>query len=139
MRDRFSDYTVKGQSSSPFGEDTSYSASVKDNQITRHRPKTILAEDVVDIAACKERALWQRNRASAESHTVNYTVNDWYLSGELLRPNQRVKVVDGYLNINRQMLIEAVSLIIDGQGLRAELSLAEIAAYELKALPEPAE
>lgn len=140
LRDRFSQYTVKGQAGaeSAFTESsTSVSHTVNDAGVSRYRPKVILAEDGLDIAGCKDRAVWHRNVAAAKSQTVNYTIHSWYLNGQLLEPNVLVPVKDHYLNIQRDLLIVAVAYIVDDKGLRAELSLALPEAYALQELPEP--
>lgn len=136
-RDRFSAYTVKGQTSDAWTDTASVSAIATDKAVKRHRPKVILADNAVDTASCKELAIWHRNIAAAKSQSINYTFLDWYLDGQLLQPNMLVAVKDHYLKINRDMLIVTVAYIIDDQGLRAELTLALPDAFALTALPEP--
>lgn len=136
-RERFSSYTVKGQTSSGWFDTASVSATVEDKAVTRHRPKIILADDALDAAGCKALATWYRNVSAAKSQTFNYTVLDWYLEGELLEPNVLVPVKDHYLNVDRDLLIVGVSYIVDDKGLRAELILGLPEAFELQELPEP--
>lgn len=138
MRDRFSQYTVKGQSDNPFSDsESAVSAKVNDKAVTRYRPKVILAEDGVDIAGARDRAIWHRNMAAAKSNSINYVINGWHLNGQLLRPNVLVAVKDTYLNFEGELLIVAVTLLLDGNGLRAELELAHPKMFDLLELPEP--
>lgn len=138
MRDRFSQYTVKGQVSDPFSDgDSSVSATVKDNAVKRHRPKVILAEDGLDLAGCKTRAIWHRNIAAAKGNEVNYVVNAWHLDDQLIQPNYLVHVIDPFLNVSGDMLIVSRTFILDSEGLRTEVTLGDPKAYELAELPEP--
>ena len=139
MRDRFSKYTVKGQSNNAFTETTSVTASAEDKLVRRFRPKTILAEDGLDIGGCRDRAIWHRNTAFANATSANYTVNGWYLDGELIEPNKLVSVRDPFLKINSDQLISDVSYVIDEKGLRCEITVADPAAFDLKELPEPSD
>jgi prophage tail gpP-like protein len=136
-RDRFSSYTVKGQTADAWTDTASVSAKATDKAVSRYRPKIILANDAVDLAACQRLANWHRNIAAAKSHAVTYEIQGWYLDGKLLEPNYLVRVKDTYLNINRDMLIVTVRYLLDEQGLRAELDLALPEAYQLTELPEP--
>tara|TARA_R110002050_G_scaffold269917_1_gene412412 strand:- start:35417 stop:36448 length:1032 start_codon:yes stop_codon:yes gene_type:complete len=137
MRDRFSEYTVKGQSSDPFGGDSSVMAKAKDSAVKRHRPKVILAEDGLDLAGCKTRAIWHRNIAAAKGNEVNYVVNAWHLDGQLIQPNYLVHVSDPFLKVSGEMLIVSRTFILDDKGLRTEVTLSDPKAYELEELPEP--
>lgn len=138
MRDRFSQYTVKGQPSDALmGSTTAVSYTAHDKSVKRHRPKVILAEDAVDITSCKALAIWHRNIAAAKSKPVNYGYQGWHLEGELLRPGYLVPVKDHFLNIDRELLITDVSLIVDASGQRAELTLMMPEALTLTELPEP--
>jgi len=140
MLDRFSEYTVKGQTAESFLSDTtSVSYTAKDKSIKRYRPKIILADDAVDIASCKTLAVWHRNVAAAKSKPVNYVVQGWYLNDQLIEPDYLVHVKDHFLKINHDLLITAVNYIVDDQGLRAELSLSEPEALTLTELPEPSD
>ncbi|EEF78489.1 phage baseplate assembly protein [Methylophaga thiooxydans] len=136
-RERFSHYTVKGQTSSAWIDTVSVSATVADKAVTRHRPKIILAEDALDAAGCKARATWHRNISAAKAQTFNYTMLSWYLDDELIEPNCLIAVKDHYLNVNRDLLIVGITYIVDDKGLRAELILGLPEAFELQALPEP--
>jgi len=139
MRDRHSKYTVKGQSNNPFTEITAVTASAEDKLVRRFRPKTILAEDGLDIGGCRDRAIWHRNTAFANSTSATYTVNGWYLDGQLIEPNKLIAVRDTWLKINADQLISDVSYVIDEKGLRCEITVADPAAFDLKELPEPAD
>lgn len=136
-RDRYSKYTVKGQTENAWLDTTSVSATVEDKAVKRYRPKIILAEDALDAASCKARATWHRNVSAAKAQTFNYTFLDWYLDGELIEPNCLVAVKDPYLGIDRDLLIIGVTNVVDEKGLRAELILGLPEAFELAELPEP--
>lgn len=140
-RDRFSTYTVKGQRA---GDDTwsttaaaHPSAKATDQRVTRHRPLLVIAEEQIDAAAAGVRAKWERNVRWGRSQRITYTVQGWRHAGGLWAPNWLVNVRDGLLGIEGDRLLAGVTFLLDGQGLRTELSLVPREAFERVALPEP--
>ncbi|MEJ1436376.1 MAG: hypothetical protein RPU61_03565 [Candidatus Sedimenticola sp. (ex Thyasira tokunagai)] len=143
-RNRFSSYTIKGQSNgnafSEAAQAYQVMAEVTDQAIKRHRPMIIVEDDPIDAAAAKTRTTWQRNVNAGRSQSVTYTVQGWRdQGGALWSPNWLIPVDDGYMGISREMLITTVALILDDQGERAELTVMLPEAFDLIELPEPKE
>lgn len=142
-RDRYSRYTVKGQTAGTddwYGEDAAQPmATASDPAITRYRPLTVLAEDPVDKAAAAKRAEWERNVRYGRSRRLNYTVPGWSHAAGLWEPNHLVRVRDAYLGLDGYRLIASVNLTLNRDGFRAVLGLVPRETFELIALPEPEE
>jgi prophage tail gpP-like protein len=140
-RDRYSKYTVKGQSAGSddwYGEDAAQPmATVKDPAIKRYRPLTVLAEDPVDAAAAAKRAGWERNVRYGRSRRLTYTVPGWFHADGLWTPNHLVRVRDAYLGLDDYRLIAGVDLRLSRDGFRAELELMPRETFVLIELPEP--
>lgn len=146
-RDRYRDYTVKGQIAGGglFGvqdPDASVRSQVigraHDAQVTRHRPLTVLADDQVDGKGARDRAQWERNVRAGRAARATYLVNGWRHAGGLWAPNRMVPVRDIYLGLNKDMLITGVAMMLDDDGVRTELTLGFREAWDLVPLPEPA-
>lgn len=136
VAERYGSYTVKGQMQ---GGDDAYgtvaaepSASVTDSEIGRYRPLTLLAEEQVDIRACRDRAVWERNVRLGRGTTVTYTVQGWTYDG--VRPwplNRLVPVRDDWLGVHMDLLIVAVTFTLDDRGTLTTLTCARPDAYTL--------
>lgn len=110
---RHDKYTVLGQSfgtcdffgqsvSSPFGE-------AFDAGITRHRPKTIIAESSIDSAKAKDRAEWEATNRLAQGTQLSCSVRGWRQENdELWGINQRTRIRAKFLGINSGMLSTSV-------------------------------
>jgi len=140
-RDRHSEITVKGQSSGFEGWSGESAAQPKglarDSRITRHRPLTVIAEEQIDRATGQVRAEWERGVRFGRSQRLVYTVEGWAHSGGLWMPNVLVPVRDEFLGLRADRLLTEVALILDGDGLRSELTLMPREAYARVELPEP--
>ncbi|WP_241087417.1 phage baseplate assembly protein [Candidatus Vondammii sp. HM_W22] len=141
-RNRFSVYKIKGQAAGNAFSDAAQAyqifATVSDSAIKRHRPMTIVSDDPIDAAAAKTRATWQRNVNAGRSQSVTYTVQGWRdQGGALWSPNWLIPVDDDYMGINQEMLIIAVTLVLDDRGESAELTVMLPQAFDLIELPEP--
>ncbi len=141
-KDRYSEYTVLGQQAaaddglSPTDAAQPKGVS-KDEHITRYRPLIVLAEKDVDFSKAKTRAEWERNVRFGRSQRLNYTVRGWhYKPGELWPINRLVAVQDDFLGLDTDRLIAGVTLMLDTNGLRTELSLTPREAFDLIPLPE---
>jgi prophage tail gpP-like protein len=139
-RDRYSKYTVKGQTAGSndwYGEDAAQPmGSASDSAITRYRPLTVLAENSVDKAAAAKRATWERNVRAGRGRRLTYTVPGWFHSGGLWEPNHLVRVRDAYLGLDDYRLISGVNLRLNRDGFRAELELVPRETFVLIELPE---
>lgn len=142
-RDRYSLYTVKGQSAGSddwYGEDAAQpQGTAADAAVTRYRPLTVLAEESIDPAAARKRAQWERAVRYGRSRRLSYTVPGWRHADGLWEPNHLVRVRDTLLDVDEDRLIAGVTLMLDEDGCRARLDIAPRQAYELMAMPEPEE
>lgn len=135
-RDRFSIYTVKGQELATddfYGSHASeVSASVKDEVISRYRPKIVLAEDHGHSHTLRDRAEWERNVRMGRGNLGSITVQGWrHSGGQLWQPNTRVQVVSPLMWLDAPMLIVGCTYMLDERGTRTELSIARPEAFEL--------
>lgn len=140
-RDRFSRYTVKGQmSGDDFTEPEQHaapSATVDDPGVMRYRPLIVIAEGPGDSGQLKDRARWEAAVRRGRSSLVALTVQGWSHPGGLWQPNTRVIVTSPWLQMDAEMLIVAVTLVLDEQGTRTELEVCKPEAFKRLALPEP--
>ncbi|MEH6630158.1 MAG: hypothetical protein V7776_05005 [Halopseudomonas aestusnigri] len=143
MRDRYSEYTVKGQNK---GTDTSFgtsasepSATVYDRGVPRYRPLVITADKAADTSYCKARAEWERSVRIGQSIELNYTVQGWNDdAGDLWKMNILIPVQDSFARIdgtpvNGVFLITEVNYGISESGETTDLKLTLPSAYD----PEP--
>ncbi len=143
MRDRYSEYTVKGQNvgtNTNFGPQASEpSATVYDRGVPRYRPLIIIADKAADTAYCKTRAEWERSVRIGQSIELNYTVQGWNDdTGDLWKTNILIPVQDNFARIdghpvNGVFLITEVNYGISESGETTALKLTLPSAYD----PEP--
>jgi prophage tail gpP-like protein len=135
FKERHSVVVVRGQAegSATGGQGQ---ARATDPDVTRYRPRVVLAEGQGEGVTFQDRATWEVRVAAGKGRRVRYTVPGWRgRSGALWRPNTRAMVEDAYLDLSRELLISNVtySLTPDG-GTLTELQLAPVDAYSL--IPE---
>lgn len=143
MRDRFSEYIVKGQVP---GNALNYDhpeqhlvvkASEKDSAVKRYRPHMVIAEPG-DGGTYKDRAVWERNVRAGRAGRVTYTVTDWDPAGRLWLPNRLVTVRDEFLGLDGDGIIAQVRFLLDEEGgSRCELDVCRKEAFDLISLPDP--
>jgi prophage tail gpP-like protein len=143
-RDRHHLYTVKGQAAGDddwSGEAAAHPcATARDQGVTRHRPKTIIAEESIDQAAATARAAWERDVRYGRSRTVTYTVQGWTHPGGLWEPGALARVEDAFLGYDgAELLVCSATWLLDDEGCRTELDLCPPEAFALVELPEPGE
>lgn len=141
-RDRFSNYTVKSQSSGTddfFGKSaSSISRSSTDSAVTRHRPITIMADDEDSGSELQKRVDWERNVRAGRSDRVGITVQGWEHDGGLWDPNTIVSIEDKILRLNTDLLIvETVHSRNEQDGSITTLSLTMPEAFDVQPLPPP--
>lgn len=142
-RDRFSDYYVATDGVSGFDpEDTDKDdgrvAHAVDPGVGRHRPIVISTEaDVKSQAQRKTQAEWERNRRAGLSMHVSCVWTSWRHAEGLWRANQRVRFVYSKKRIDREMLIESVSLTREAAGSVVQLELAHPDAFDPRKIPLP--
>jgi prophage tail gpP-like protein len=140
-KERFSVYKMKGENqgsnmSTP-EQNTQTVAEAKDPGVTRYRPLIVITEQQGDKTALTDRALWEASVRKGRGSKADLTVEYWAHEGGLWRPNMRVPVRSETLKIDQEMLISDVTLILDGEGERARLTLCLPGSFELIPLPEP--
>jgi prophage tail gpP-like protein len=136
--ERYSQYLALGQrqgTDALSADDRSApKALVTDPEITRYRPKVIVAEQQGDPASLQARAGWQATVAKARSLKIEVTVQGWSVDGVLWRPNTLVDLRDDWLRCDGRYLIEQVTLCRgSNSGTTAQLVLVPPDAYT----PEP--
>jgi prophage tail gpP-like protein len=141
VKDRFSDYIVKGQQagSDDIDGDTARGSqwSLKDGNVRRYRPLLTVAEGQTNTAGARKRAAWERSTRAGKSIQLNYRVQGWTASegGGLWRINSLVPVKDAMLGVEGEYLLAEVSFSISDSGSTTELRLTPKEAYT----PEPTE
>ena len=145
-RDRYSQYIVKGQQPSfadqiPADQLAQVRGEAVDPGTRRYRPLQIIAEQSVDDASARDRAILEANVRAARARRISVVVQGWreHPDGPLWSPNRLVRLTDNWLAIDRDMLIVGVAFSKGDRGSRTELSLVPPGAFELKAEPEPEE
>lgn len=110
-------------------------ARAADADVTRHRPRVVLAEAQGDGAPFQDRATWEVRVAAGRSRKVRYTVPGWRgASGALWRPNTRAMVEDAYLGLARELLIANVVYSLSDEGTLTGIECVPVDAYAL--IPE---
>jgi len=141
LKERYSRYIIKGQA--PGGDDFSepahhaqLRATSEDDSVTRYRPLIVYAEQG-DGSTYAERAVWERNVRAGRSSRVQYTVTGWeYGPGAIWIPNRMVRVQDGYIGIDAELLIARCTYLLDEGGSRTCLELCRREAFDLIDLPK---
>lgn len=133
---RFSQYIFKSQSQGEDGWDAdSASAAIsvtEDDEISRHRPIIIIAENQESGKALDNRAVWQKNVAKGRSKDIGYRVPGWRQSrsNQLWQPGLLVAVEDPIFKIASDLIITTCRFTLDNNEEEiTELSLTLPEAY----------
>ena len=130
---RFSEYTVKGQSSHGTTEKhLRPKGKCVDPGVKRYRPKVIIDQADSDEERCADRAKWEAKRAAGFSVSATITTPSFRDGAGLLwEPGFTVFVHAPWLKIEQDMLIERVRFQQDNSGgTQAILSLVDPRAYD---------
>ena len=139
--ERFSNYSVKGESSNPGGGwgDTgtkiisAYGEAIDEN-VTRFRPLQIKAEDNVDSAFAVKRAAWEAQIRAGKSQRIKVMVPEWRQSdGQLWEVNKVAPVIVKPLKVETALLIVSLTYELNESGRFTTLSLASPDIFQ----PEP--
>lgn len=147
-RDRFSVYTVLGQSSGSgdwlSGKDTSQiertAEDPKFKRFNRYRPMTVQAgTGTATPEQLQQRADWEAAVRRGKSEEVTYPVHGWYDdAGALWDVNKIIHVDDPMFDIHGDRLITRVQLTITPkQGARARLTVMPPEALTPRPIPDP--
>ncbi|HBC0987561.1 TPA: phage tail protein [Escherichia coli] len=145
--DRFSLYRVLGDNSgggdlgdtATVEQMASIAANIVDPEITRYRPKLIIADHNVDASAANDRALTEYRQGLAKAQRVECLVRGWFQSnGRLWQPNELARVTAAPLGLNnKELLIIGVQWSMDGNdGEISRLTLALRDGFDLPAEAE---
>lgn len=114
--------------------DTGESAVSRDSRSQRRRVLVIKQSGQADEGTCTDRARYERAHRAAKALQTSYTVSGWRQSdGALWQPNQLVRVRDGLIGFDAEMLIAECSWILDKEGLRTEIKVGPPDGYVTKA------
>ena len=138
VRDRFSLYVVKGQSS---GDDETNGraaagpkAEVNDPAIKRYRPTLIVAEEQATLASLRARAGWEASVRTAAGRRMQITVQGWRdPSGALWTADLVVPIEAPWLGVMGDMLVADVEFDLSDNGSTTRLTLSPPDVYR----PEP--
>ena len=105
----------------------------RDREITRYRPKVVLARTQSGGASVREQADWAVRVQRGRGTILHYTLPDWRAGPErrLWRPNEVVEVDDRYAGLLQDMLVVGVTWLWDDQGARTRLRVAGREAFDL--------
>ncbi len=134
-KDRFSNYTVKGQNEASYSDaspetDFQVSGKASDAGIKRFRPLTIISEGAATLAICTLRAQWEATFRAAKSSKVNVVVYGWRQeNGMIWAPNTIVNLDASFLGVRQDFIISSVNLIKSSSGTTTALELERPDAY----------
>lgn len=149
----FSEYIVKGQragNDEQYGSDvseeegsaeddsnttvTGETATATDARAKRRRVLVIKQSGQADEGTCKDRAEYERAHRAAKALQTDYTINGWRQEdGSLWLPNLLVRVRDGLVGFDTEMVIAEVSWILSKEGFRVEIKVGPPDGYRTKA------
>jgi len=139
-RDRFSEYTAKGQS---VANDTivrlpGYTAienpKVKDSHFRRDRPYVLMVDDNASTSFCRKKAIFERNARAGNSRKIEYTLQGITapLTGRVWKPNSLVSIDEPVLFKKGLMLISEVELSMTADaGYETTLKLVDKRTYSV--------
>lgn len=128
-KERFSSYTVEGQPDMVTGLVFS-KGSAMDENVPKHRPLLIIAEEKASISYCKARAGWEAKVRAAKSKTVRITVQGFRdLFGKIWEVNTFVRVEAPSIRVSGDLLITETEFVKDNGGSITRLTLKRADAY----------
>jgi prophage tail gpP-like protein len=141
FKERFSHYSVKGESSGSGGGWGGSSSKIIgaygeaiDENITRFRPLQIKSEDNTDNAFALRRASWEAQVRAGKSQKLTVTVPEWRQSdGTLWDTNKTAIVKIEPLRIDTSLLIVSLTYELNESGRFTSINLAPPDIYQ----PEP--
>jgi len=137
-KDVFGTYVCKGQragSDLDAAENIAESiSSSTDANVKRHRLLVITQSGQVDTQMCRDRVKYEAVYRAAKALETTYKVQGWrQADGSLWLPNQLVRVRDGVIGFDDEMLIVEVTYQIGSDGTFAFLKVGPLAGY----IPSP--
>lgn len=140
MKNRFSEYTIKGQSNvigSVWGAPSAFAmkATAKDEAVLRFRPKVIQGGGDNSLAEMRRRVQYEASVRAGKATRVTVVMNGWrQTDGELWPVNAltSVKAQTG-IQVDQEMLIAGTNFILENGGAKTVLSIIRPDAF----LPKP--
>ncbi len=134
----FSEYVCKGQRAGSDEESgdavAGESASVVDTTMGRRRVLVLHQAGQADGGTCHDRVAYEQAHRAGKALETDYVVSGWREEdGTLWQPNKMVRVRDGLIGFDVDMLIVGVSWILDAEGQRTELKVGPPDGYLTKA------
>jgi prophage tail gpP-like protein len=103
---------------------TQVGGAVKDPEITRYRPKVIVAESQADAAEAEKRADWECRRRIGKSIEAQITVVGWRQADKRLwKINEMVRITAPWLSLDRELVIAEVAFGAGSDGQTTGLKL----------------
>lgn len=145
--ERFSEYRFKGQTQADDELNGTRAACLKgrveDLQVSRYRPKLVLAGGADGDKDLGARAILERNQRAGRSERITVTVPGFKTeAGNLWRPGMGVHLADDWLRVDATLIVVRVSMEFGpGQvgategGMVTELELTRPEAYSESAYP----
>jgi len=133
--ERFSDYTVKGQTKTAgSGWDAStisITGEAFDDEVSRFRPRVLKATGAASKKGCQNQARWEANVRAAKSVTVRCVVQGLrQTNGDLWTINRQTNVKLPDLGVQNSMLITTVDFAITASGTVTSFELRRPDAYQ---------
>jgi prophage tail gpP-like protein len=137
-KDVFSTYVCKGQRAGTdldAAENIAESVSkAVDNNVRRYRLMVITQTGQVDTQMCADRVRYEALYRAAKAIEATYTVQGWrQQDGSLWLPNQLVRVRDGVIGFDDDLLVVEVAYKLSGQGMTTTMKVGPQAGY----IPSP--
>lgn len=145
LKDIFSRYTMKSQTSAHAANDTESAGqatgTASEPLMRRHRPIRLVADAPLTPKECGDRARWERDIRRGRANAVTYRVRGWLQSdGTPWRSNLLVTVTDAYQGWERmERLITDVAYGLDDKGEVVDITTMEPQSFALIRGPEPEE
>ena len=141
FKNRYSEVIVLGQSAGsdyiPPAQSAGGKATSKDPNVTRFRPKIVMAEMAATGANFQTRADWEQAVKAGRSRKLELTVQGWRdAEGSLWAANTTVQVDDDFLDAHDTYLISEVRFTKDDKGTLAVLSLMPPSAFTPEPVPD---
>lgn len=109
-------------------------AVTKDSRAKRMRILVIKQSGQADEGTCQDRAEYERAHRAAKALQTSYTVQGWrQADGSLWLPNTLVRVRDGLIGFDVEMVIAEATWLLSSDGLRTELRVGPKDGYVTKA------
>ena len=110
-----------------------------DPEVTRYRPNVRMVKTQSGAATVQQQAEWALRVAKGMAFALNYKVLDWRAGPQnaLWLPNALSRVTDGYLQLDKDMLISGLSYRYDETGEFTMLEMAGPTAFDR--INEPAD